>query len=82
MKLRGRNETLKTIGYCQTDGSGLKCVVECDGGGVRVEPRGNHVMMYLDRIRVSACGQDDINVGEEINGGKDDRVFRLNRCDR
>jgi Bacterial SH3 domain len=79
IRLRGRNDVLKTEGPCHGEGSGLSCLVECDGGGIRVEPRGNYVMMYLDRIRVAACGESVIDGGEEISGGKDDKVFRLNR---
>jgi hypothetical protein len=61
---------------------GLSCRVECDGGGVHVKLRGDHAMMYLDRIRMVTCDQDIkkvIDGGEEISGGKDDRVFRLYR---
>ena len=79
MKLRGRDEALRTEGACRSEGSGLECMVECDGGGVRIEPRGDHVMMYLDRIRMVECGGDPVEDGEDVVGGKDDRVFRLNR---
>ena len=79
MKLRGRDETLRTEGACRSEESGLECIVECDGGGVRIEPRGDHVMMYLDRIRMITCDQNLLDDGEEVGGGKDDRVFRLNR---
>jgi Bacterial SH3 domain len=80
VRLRGRDETLKTEGYCEKDGRGLRCMVECDGGGIRIEPRGYHVMMYLERIRMVTCSQDIdsvIDSGEEVRGGKDDRTFRL-----
>ena len=79
MKLRGRAAALKTGGACRSEGSGLECIVECDGGGVRIEPRGDHVMMHLDRIRMFTCDQNLLDDGEEVRGGKDDRVFRLNR---
>ena len=79
MKLRGRDEVLTTEGACRSEGSGLECIVECDGGGVRIEPRGDHVMMHLDRIRMITCDQNLLDDGEEVRGGKDDRVFRLNR---
>ena len=36
MKLRGRVKALTTAGFCLSEGSGLKCIVECDGGGVRI----------------------------------------------
>lgn len=81
-RLRGRDETLRTGGICTDKASGLHCFVECDGGGVDVVPRARDAMMYLDRIRVAACDQDLIEGGktaQELTGGKDDRVFRLDR---
>jgi hypothetical protein len=80
-RLRGRDDTLRTGGYCTKGASGISCVVECDGGGVRVVPRADHAMVYLERIRVAACGDDVIDGGEGLMGGKDDRVFRLDRVD-
>lgn len=81
VNVRGKNETLSTAGQCDRKGSGLECLVECDGGGINVSPRPGHVMMSLERIRMSACGnasEDDENA-KEISGGKDDRVFRVDR---
>ena len=77
--LRGRDEALLTSGICNEKASGLHCFVECDGGGVDIVPRARGVMMYLDRIRVAACDAEE--AGEELTGGKDDRVFRLDRVD-
>jgi hypothetical protein len=82
--VRGKNTTLKTEGSCKEDArrsaKGLKCQVECDGGGVHVVHRATDLMMYLDRIRVTAsCGDDAAEAGEELSGGKDDREFRLDR---
>jgi uncharacterized protein YgiM (DUF1202 family) len=82
VRLRGRDKTLKTEGSCEKDGRGLRCMVECDGGGIHIEPRGYHVMMYLERIRMVTCDQDIdsvIDSGEEVRGGKDDRTFHLYR---
>jgi len=42
---------------------------------VDVIPRARDAMMYLDRIRVAACGEDTLTGGQELTGGKDDRVF-------
>jgi hypothetical protein len=81
IKVRGRNEVLKTAGLCQTGGPRVHCFVECDGGGIDVNPRPGYVMMYLDRIRMAECGKDNVEDGEEISGGKDDREFRLDRVD-
>ena len=83
-KVRGKYETLRTAGFCNRDArgaaKGLKCIVECDGGGVYVVHRATDLMMYLNRIRVvTSCGDDVIEGGEELSGGKDDREFRLDR---
>jgi hypothetical protein len=79
VKVRGRNETLHTGGLCQKGESGLSCSVDCDGGGINVVPRGDHAMMYVERIRMATCDSDYVDSGEDLSGGKDDRVFRLNR---
>ena len=79
-RLRGQDEILRTSGICNEKASGLHCFVECDGGGVDVVPHARDAMMYLDRIRVAACGEDYVDgAGQELTGGKDDRVFRLDR---
>jgi hypothetical protein len=80
-RLRGKNKPLRTSGACNEKASGLRCFVECDGGGVDVVPRARDAMMHLDRIRVATCDEDLIDGGEELTGGKDDRVFRLDRVD-
>jgi hypothetical protein len=65
--LRGKEETLRTNGICNEKASGLRCLVECDGGGVDVVPRARDG---------PACNEDS---ARELTGGKDDRVFRLDR---
>jgi hypothetical protein len=75
-RLRGKDEILRTSGICNEKASGLRCLVECDGGGVDVVPRARDAMMHLDRISGPACGEDS---AQELTGGKDDRVFRLDR---
>jgi hypothetical protein len=78
-KVRGRDETLRSGGACREEAPGLmRCGVDCDGGGVNVAPRGDHAMMYLQAITVTTCGDKE----EELTGGKDDRVFRLDRADQ
>lgn len=71
--LRGRTDTLHTGGYCV----GNRCNVECDGGGITFDKHTG--LMRLDRIRVATCADDAVEGGEEITGGIDDRVFRLDR---
>jgi len=79
VKVRGRDETLHTSGICSESALGLSCTIDCDGGGIDVVPRGDHAMMYLKRIRMFTCDQEPPDGGEDLSGGKDDRVFRLNR---
>jgi len=74
-RLRGKDEALRTNGICNERASGLRCLVECDGGGVDVVPGARDAMMHLDRVSGPACEDS----GQELTGGKDDRVFRLDR---
>ena len=78
VKRRGSSNGLLTEGSCEND-SMLHCTVECDGGGINVSVRPGYAMMYLARIRMATCEDDknDINKGEEVFGGIDDRVFQL-----
>ena len=75
-RLRGKDKPLRTSGICNETASGLRCLVECDGGGVDVVPRTRDATMHLDRISGPACDEDS---SQELTGGKDDRVFRLDR---
>jgi hypothetical protein len=81
--VRGKNKTLRTEGICREDAvgtaKGVKCRVECDGGGVNVVHRTSDLMMYLDKIRVATCGDNVVEGGDVLYGGKDDREFRLDR---
>src|SRR5260370_27170063 len=74
--LRGKDETLPTHGICNEKASGLRCLVECDGGGVDVVPRARDATMHLDRISGPACDEDS---GRVVTGGQDDRGFPPDR---
>lgn len=91
-KLKGRAKVAKTGGECgfshmppeeqkRIAGKPIWCGVDCDGGGVTVEPRkgGAELIVRLDRIRVSTeCGGgDDQSNSFDITGGVDDKVFLL-----
>jgi hypothetical protein len=40
-----------------------------------IVPRACDAMIYLDRIRVAACGEGYVDgAGQEVTGGKDDRA--------
>jgi len=80
-KLRGQNKSRWSEGVCLEGG---RCYVECDGGGFNIEPRTHDALVHLDYIRTVMCDEDPANLidgGEGVSGGKDDRVFRLDRTD-
>lgn len=94
-KLKGRAGVLKTAGECgfshmppeQQKSIAAKpiwCGVECDGGGITLEPRkeGAELLARLSRIRVeSECGGGDGDEDKsiELEGGADDKVFVIPR---
>jgi hypothetical protein len=61
----------------------IRCGVDCDGGGVSVEPRkdGAELLVRLERIRVSSecSGGDDDSKSFDLTGGADDKVFLIPR---
>lgn len=91
-KLRKRAKVVTTGGECgfsyvplaeqplRSDKT-IHCGVDCDGGGIRVEPRkdGAELLVRLERIRVSSeCGGgDDDSKAFDLTGGADDKVFLL-----
>jgi hypothetical protein len=79
VKVRGKDDILRSMGSCENEGPGMRCFVECDGGGIYVNPHNDYVMMYInDRIRMSeSCDGDSANAEFDLSAGKDDRDFRL-----
>ena len=62
---------------------GIGCGVECDGGGIEIEPmagKDDTILVRLERIRMTlGCGEG----GEvELEGGEDDKVFKLTKAPR
>ena len=82
VKVKDRDATLYASGDCAS-GEGIGCGVDCDGGGIEIEPiAGNDdtVLVRLERIRMTlGCGD-----GEEVEleGGADDKVFKLTKAPR
>ncbi len=89
-KLKGRAGVLTTGGECgfshmpleeqkRISSKPIWCGVDCDGGGITVEPRkdGAELLVRLERIRVaSECGGgDDESKAIDLTGGADDKVF-------
>jgi hypothetical protein len=57
--------------------------VDCDGGGIEIEPvpgRDDAILVRLERIRMAlGCGEGE---EVEIEGGADDKVFKLIKAPR
>lgn len=83
-KVRDQSKTLYAAGDCRSL-EGIGCGVECDGGGVMLEPSNGEpdaLLVRLDRtysyIRMTlGCG-DGENV--ELKAGEDDKVFKLTKA--
>jgi hypothetical protein len=60
----------------------LGCGVDCDGGGITIELSndGRSTKVGLESIRIWRIGKTDDD-GLTLSGGKDDRMFRLDRAD-
>lgn len=92
-KLKGRADVLKTAGECgfshlppgelkRVASKPIWCGVDCDGGGITLEPRkdGAELLARLSRIRVeSECGGGDEAKAIDLEGGADDKVFVIPR---
>ncbi len=81
-KVRERRETLYASGDCAS-AEGIGCGVECDGGGVDIEPIAGGdgaVLVRLERIRMTrGCGDGE---AVDLEGGADDKVFKLSKVPR
>jgi hypothetical protein len=92
-KLKDRAGILKTAGECgyshlppeeqkRIASKPIWCGVDCDGGGITIEPRkeGAELLARLQRIRVeSECGGGDEEKAIDLEGGADDKVFIIPR---
>lgn len=61
----------------------IGCGVDCDGGGVSIEmaKTDSAVLVRLERVRIWQNNKPDEEDGLALEGGADDRVFRLDRAD-
>jgi hypothetical protein len=61
----------------------MSCSVDCDGGGVAVAlaDSDKSVILRLEQIRIWDAKKPDPDAGQSLQGGADDRVFRLDRVD-
>ena len=81
-KTKEHDRTLYASGDCAS-AEGIGCGVECDGGGIEIEPmagKDDTILVRLERIRMTlGCGEG----GEvELEGGEDDKVFKLTKAPR
>jgi len=77
-KLRDRSGTLYASGDCAS-AEGIGCGVDCDGGGIEIEPMAGQddtILVRLERIRMTpGCGGEEGAV--DLEAGEDDKVFKL-----
>jgi hypothetical protein len=61
----------------------IGCGVDCDGGGVSIEmaKTDNAILVRLERVRIWQNNKPDEEDALALEGGADDRVFRLDRAD-
>jgi hypothetical protein len=59
----------------------FQCAVDCDGGGIAVNLANgdNSVIAKLDRIRIWKSTDPDGGPLRSLQGGADDKIFRLDR---
>jgi hypothetical protein len=83
-KVRDQSKTLYASGDC-TSLEGIGCGVDCDGGGVLIEPvpgQNDTILVRLDRdysyIRMSLGCSEGEDV--ELKAGEDDKVFKLTKA--
>lgn len=87
---RNRKGTYDSSGFCGHRRSEAKagelhfgCGVDCDGGGIDIALGHNDTaaMVSVERIRIWQGDQADIDASEDLVGGVDDKLFRLDRAD-
>lgn len=61
----------------------IGCSVDCDGGGISIEmaKTDKAVLVRLERVRIWQNNKPDEEAANSLDGGADDRVFRLDRTD-
>ena len=86
MTKRGDNHLYAQEGY--VDESGVRGIVECDGGGFRLQKIPSGMLLSLDqRIQMARvddqCGESDQpNSYIDVERGKDDHTFQLDAAEK
>ena len=59
------------------------CSVDCDGGGVDIglTPDNKSAMLSVEQVRIWRNNEPDGEASHSLVGGKDDKIFRLDRAD-
>jgi hypothetical protein len=62
-------------------GIDFQCDIDCDGGGITVNlaHSNNSVIVKLDRVRIWESTDPDDAAPRALQGGADDKIFRLDR---
>jgi hypothetical protein len=81
-KVKDRSRTLYARGDCAS-AEGIGCGVDCDGGGIGIEPLAggdDAILVRLERIRMTlgCCEGEEV----ELEGGAEDKVFKLIKAPR
>lgn len=80
-KVKDRTGTLYASGDCAS-AEGIGCGVDCDGGGIEIEPMAGQdvtILVRLERIRMTqGCGGEESAV--DLEAGQDDKVFKLSKA--
>jgi len=81
-KVKDRGPTLYASGDCAS-AEGIGCGVDCDGGGIAIEPvpgRDDAILVRLERIRMTlGCGEGE---AVDLEGDADDKLFKLTKAPR
>lgn len=70
---------LSCMGYPE---SGVRCGIDCDGGGFRLKPSGDSLLLDNEGfVVIGGCGasEDEAEQADNVRPGADDKVFRLDR---
>lgn len=94
-KIKGVAKLQRTGGECghayadtPSQEKTVTCGVECDGGGVVIEPQAGNQSLLVHlayrgeegRIRMAACGESEEEKSIDLVSGADDKVFRLQKA--
>jgi len=87
-RVKGRPRLLRAAGECNAGATGIRCGVDCDGGGVDVSysRSGDKLLIsfskLVPRLRMTeSCGDDESAPTYELIPGLDDKSFQLARAD-